>query len=366
MLEQWSLGRSLVVVLVVLIVCGTIPLSVAAQTDGQTGGTVVVEEGETVDSLEAFGGTVVVSGTVTGDVSAVGGDVRVEETGEVGGDLEAAGGSVTIAGTVDGDVDAAAGSLTVTESGTVGGTLVAGAGVVTISGTLDGDAEIGADTIQLGDEAQVAGDLRYDATIEGDTDVVEGELEEDPALGVDGAPMIGPLASWVFAAYVLAANLLVGALLLALFPRFSDGVAGHVAGEPLRSGLVGVGALLGIPIVLIALAISVVGIPLSLFGGLLFALVLWIGFVYGWFAVATWLLSLVGLGNRWLALVVGLVAGAVLSQLPIPVIGEAISLFVLLVGLGAFARALVGRWRHARKREYPRRTGAGTDGPATE
>ncbi|SEH17628.1 protein CcmA, bactofilin family [Natronorubrum sediminis] len=366
MLEQWSPKRGLVVVLVVLIVCGTVPIPVAAQTDGQTGGTVVVEEGETVDSLEAFGGTVVVSGTVTGDVSAVGGDVRVEETGEVGGDLEAAGGSVTIAGTVDGDVDAAAGSLTITESGTVGGTLVAGAGVVTISGTLDGDAEIGADTIQLGDEAQVAGDLRYDATIEGDTDVVEGELEEDPALGVDGAPMIGPLASWVFAAYVLAANLLVGALLLALFPRFSSGVAGHVAGEPLRSGLVGIGVLLGIPIVLIALAISVVGIPLSLFGGLLFALVLWIGFVYGWFAVAAWLLSLVGLGNRWLALVVGLVAGVVLSQLPVPVIGEVISLFVLLVGLGAFARALFGHWRRGRKRESSRRTGARTDRPATE
>lgn len=366
MLEQWSLRRVLVVALVVLIVCSTIPIPVAAQSDGQTGGTVVVEAGETVDSLEAFGGTVVVSGAVTGDVSAVGGDVRVGETGEVRGDLEAAGGSVTIAGTVDGDVDAAAGSLTITDDGTVGGTLMAGAGTATIDGTIDGDAQIGADTIQLGDDASIAGDLRYDGTLEGDTDVVEGELEEDPALGVDGAPMIGPLASWVFAAYVLAANLLVGALLLALFPRFSDGVAGHVAGEPLRSGLAGVGVLLGIPVVLIMLAISVIGIPLSLFGGLLFALVLWIGFVYGWFAVAAWLLSLVGLGNRWLALLVGLVTGAVLSQLPIPVIGEVITLLVLLLGLGALARALFGHWRRARKRELPRRTGARTGQPATE
>ncbi|MFC6766720.1 cell shape determination protein CcmA, partial [Natrinema soli] len=97
-----------VAALVVLVVIGTVPATVAAQSDARTGGTIVVDEGETVDSLEAFGGSVVVRGTVTGDVSAVGGDVRIENTGQVDGDLEAAGGSVMIAGTVDADVNAGA------------------------------------------------------------------------------------------------------------------------------------------------------------------------------------------------------------------------------------------------------------------
>ncbi|WP_226004810.1 bactofilin family protein [Natrinema salinisoli] len=361
-----TVSRLVVVVLVALVVCGTVPATVAGQTDGQTGGTVVVDEGETVDSLEAFGGSVVVRGTVTGDVSAVGGDVRIEQTGSVGGDIDAAGGSVTIAGTVDGDVNVGAGSLTVAESGTVGGTLMAGVGSATIDGTIEGDAEIGAETIRLGETASIAGDLRYDGDLEGNTDAVAGEIQEDPSLGVDVAPTIQPFASWLFTAYVLALNLLVGALLLALFPRFSAGVADRVASGPLRSGLVGLGVLVGIPVLLIALAITVVGIPLSMIGGFVFGLLLWIGTIYGRFAVAAWLLSLVGLGNRWLALVVGLVAGALLSRLPIPIVGEAINLLVLLLGLGALVRGLVGHWRTARGRDRDRRVGPGTDEPTAD
>ncbi|OLZ42398.1 cell shape determination protein CcmA [Natrinema saccharevitans] len=366
MVERATLSRIAVAVLVVLVVCGTVPATVAAQSNGQTGGTVVVEEDETVDSLEAFGGTVVVRGTVTGDVSAVGGDVRIERTGEVGGDLEAAGGSVTVAGTVDGDVDAGAGSLTITEDGTVGGAVTAGVGTVTIDGTIEGDAEIGAETIRLGETASIAGDLRYDGDLEGNTDAVAGEIEADASLGVDVAPTIQPFASWLFTAYALAVNLLLGALLLGLFPRFSDGVADRVASGPLRSGLVGLAALVVIPVLLIALAISVVGLPLSFVGGFVFALLVWVGIIYGRFAIAAWILSLVGLGNRWLALVVGLVAGALLSQLPVPIVGEVIGLIVLLLGLGGLVRGLVGHWRTARGRDRERSVGGGPDEPTAD
>ncbi|OAQ53084.1 cell shape determination protein CcmA [Natrinema mahii] len=358
-------SRLVVAMLVAIVIIGIGPLTVAAQSNGQTGGTVVVEEDETVDSLEAFGGSVVVRGTVTGDVSAVGGDVRIERTGEVGGDLETAGGSVTISGTVDGDVDAGAGSLTITEDGTVGGAVTAGVGTATIDGTIEGDAEIGAETIRLGETASIAGDLRYDGDLEGNTDAVAGAIEEDASLGVDVAPTIQPFASWLFTAYALAVNLLLGALLLGLFPRFSDGVADRVASGPLRSGLVGLAALIGIPVLLIALAISVVGLPLSLVGSFVFALLVWIGIVYGRFAVAAWVLSLVGLGNRWLALVVGLVAGALLSRLPVPIVGEVIGLVVLLLGLGGLVRGLVGGWRTARNRDRER-SAPGSDEPTAD
>ncbi|RZH68885.1 bactofilin family protein [Natrinema altunense] len=357
-------SRLVVIAVVALAVAGTVPVLVAAQSNGQTGGTVVVEEGETVETLEGIGGSVVVRGTVTNDVSAVGGDVRVERTGSVGGDLEAAGGSVTIAGTVDGDVAVGAGSLTIAENGTVGQDLTAGVGSATIDGTIEGDAEIGAETIRLGESASIAGDLRYDGDLEGNTDAVAGDVVEDSSLGVDVAPTIQPFASWLFAAYALAVNLLLGAALLALFPRFSDGVADRVASGPVRSGLVGLLVAVGIPVLLIALAITVIGLPLSLVGGFAFGLLLWVGTIYGRFAVAAWLLSLVRLGNRWLALVVGLVAGAALGRLPIPFVGGVINLLVLLLGLGALVRALYGHWRAGRRRGRDRR--AGPDEPAAE
>lgn len=350
----------LVVTVLVVVVLGTMPLSVAAQSAGQSGGTVVVEEGETVDDLEAFAGTVIVDGTVTGDVSAVAGSVQIN--GEVGGNVEAAAGSVRIDGTVDGDVEAAAGSVEIAEGGTIGGDLSAGAGSVTIDGTLEGNAEIGADTIRLGDEASIVGDLRYDGSLEGNTDAVAGDVTEDSSIAGDLTPTVQPIASWVFAVYALAANLLLGAALLTLFPRFSDGIADRVATDPIRSGAAGLALLVGVPILLVATAITVIGIPLAVVGAFAFAFVVWIGIVYGRYAVAAWLLSAVGFDNRWLALVVGLVGGAVLAL--IPFVGGLLNLVIFLLGLGALAVGLYAHRRTVRERES--RGEIGSDGPTVE
>lgn len=299
---------------------------------------------------------------MTGDVSAVAGDVRIE--GDVEGNLEAVGGSVTIAGTVQGDVEAAGGSVTITEDGVVGGTTSIGAGTVVVDGTLEGDAEIGAETIQLGESASIAGDLRYGGNLQGNTDAVAGDIEQDSSVGVDLAPTIQPIASWLFAAYALVLNLVLGAALLALFPRFSDGVADRVSSAPARSGLAGLGVLVGVPILLIALAITVIGIPFSIVGAFAFVLVVWIGIVYGRFAIGAWLLSLVGVGSRWLALLVGLVIGAALGL--IPIVGGLLNLLVLLLGIGALAVGLYSHWRTARRREREPRRGVGPDGPTTD
>ncbi|AGB35896.1 bactofilin family protein [Natronococcus occultus] len=364
MASETSVRKRLAIVLLVVVLLGAVPTGVVAQSESTVGGTAVVAEDETIDELEAVAGTVVVEGTVTGDVSAAGGDVRIAETGEVGGSLEGAAGSVTIDGTVDGDVGVGAGNVEVGEDATVGGEFTVGAGNAVIDGVLEGDAAIGAETITLGSDAEIAGDLRYDGDLQGNTDAVAGSITEDSTLGVDIAPTLQPLASWLASVYVLALNLLLGAALLALFPRFSDGVADRVSTDPVRTGLVGLGVLVGVPILLVAVAITIVGIPFSIVGGFAFAFVVWIGIVYGRFAVAAWLLSYADLENRWLALVVGLIGGAVLSQ--VPYLGGLVDFLVLLLGLGALAWGLYARRRTARTREPERRDRIGPDEPASD
>ncbi len=364
MVLETSVRKRLAVVLLVVVLLGAVPTGVAAQSESTVGGTVIVGEGETVDGLEAVAGTVVVEGTVTGDVSAAAGDVRIESGGEVGGDLEAAAGSVTIDGSVHGDVDTGAGNVAVGEDGTVGGEFTAGAGNVVVDGTLEGDAAIGAETITLGDTAEIAGDLRYNGDLQGNTDAVAGSISEDPSLGIDIAPTLQPLASWLVSLYTLALNLLLGAALLALFPRFSDGVAERVATDPLRTGAVGFGVLLGVPILLVAAAITIIGIPFSIVGGFAFALVVWIAIVYGRFAVAAWLLSYADLENRWLALVAGLIGGAVLAQLPF--VGGLLNFLILLLGLGALAWGLYAHRRTSGTREPGRQDRIGSDEPASD
>ncbi|TYL39673.1 cell shape determination protein CcmA [Natronococcus pandeyae] len=357
-----SIGARVAIALLVVVLLGTMPASVAAQSDERAGGTIVVEEGETVDEVEAFAGNVIVRGTVTGDVSAFAGNVQID--GEVGGDVEAVSGNVEITGTVDGDVSGAGGNFVVAEDATIGGSLEAGAGTVEIDGTIAGDAAIGAETIRLGENAAIDGDLRYGGTLEGNTDAVAGEITEDSRIGVGLEPTVQPFAEWLFAVYAFVLNLLLGAILLALFPRFSDGVARRVATDPVRTGLAGLGVLVGVPILLVAIAITIIGIPVTVVGAFLFALLVWIGVVYGRFAVAAWLLSYADLENRWLALVVGLLGGALLGQ--IPFVGGLLNFVIFLLGLGALSMGLYGHRRVIQERERDRPSGVEPGGPASD
>ncbi|UTF54533.1 bactofilin family protein [Natronosalvus rutilus] len=339
--------RIVAIAVATLLVLALVPGVALAQSGTGVGGNIVVSEGETVDEVNAVSGNVIVEGTVTGDVNAVSGNVIVAEGGEVRGDVNAVGGTVQIDGRVAGDVAAAAGTLEVGEGGTVDGALEAGAGTVTIDGTVAGDATIGADTITLGESAAIGGNLRYDGDLQGNTDAVAGEITQDSSLGVDLAPVILPLASWIAAAYALAANLLLGVVLLALFPGFSDGVAARVASDPVRTGVIGLAVLIGVPILLFAVALTVIGIPLSLVGALAFAFLVWVGVVYGRFAVAAWALSFADVHNRWLALVVGLVAGALIGL--VPFVGWFLNLLVTLLGLGALVGGLLAHRRRVRQ-----------------
>lgn len=332
-------ARTGVVVLVAaLVVLSVLPGLAAA--DSRVGGTVVVAEGETVDGLSAVSGTVVVRGTVDGTLEAVGGTVVVAESGTVTGDVSVSGGSVQIDGTVGGDVAAAAGAFTLGETGVVEGSLDVGAGTVLVDGTVRGDATVGAERLVLGSTAVVGGDLTVDD---------ETELVRDEGATVSGAvvrsdvggfePVVFRGVDAVFTAWGFVANLLLGALLLLAFPRFSERVAQAVAERPGRTGGAGLVTFVGVPLVLVVLVLSIVGIPIALFLGVPVVVVGgWVAIVYGRFAVAAWALRELGYENRWAALVAGVVGLGLVGL--IPVLGGLVDLVVFLLGLGAVALGL--------------------------
>jgi cytoskeletal protein CcmA (bactofilin family) len=334
--------RALALALVVTLVLSVVPGLAAAET--RTGGTVVVGQNETVrGDLDAFAGSVVIRGTVTGDVNAFGGDVFVAEGARVGGDLKVASGSIRVAGTVDGGVSGAAGDLIVLESGSVG-SLEAGAGTVTIDGTVRGDATVGAERLVVGSAGVVEGDLRYDADRFRNDGTVQGRVVRDRSIsqGPEFEPVSG-FGDAVLSAYGFLVSLLLGGLLLLVFPRFSSRVADRAVGDPVRSGGVGLLALVAVPLALVLFAITIVGIPITVVGALLFAVLAWVGTVYGRFAVGEWLTALVDVENRWLALFVGFLAVAVGVRLPL--IGWLVELLVFLLGLGALALVAYDAYR---------------------
>jgi cytoskeletal protein CcmA (bactofilin family) len=325
----------LVVVVLVSLVSGT-----AAAQEGVRG-TVTVAEGETVSEVNAVAGTIRIDGTVTGDVSGLAGNVVID--GIVEGDVSVATGNLFINGQVGGDVASGAGNVVLGPDSSIGGDLELGAGTVRIDGSVEGDATIGADTIRLGEAATIGGSLRYDGTLEGNREAVAGDIVQDATVSPGLVGDIQPLAQWVFAIYAFLLNLLLGAVLVGLFPGFSARVVDQITDSTGRTALAGLGVCVGILVVLVVTAISIVGLPITVASALAFAFVAWIALVYGRFALGMWLLSYTDVDNRWLGLGVGLLAGAAAAQLPI--VGGLATFLLFVLGLGALSIQLYAQSR---------------------
>jgi len=347
--------RAIALVMVLTIVLAAGPGLAVAET--RAGSTITVGPGETVDGLDVAAATVVVHGTVDGDLSGAAADVRIAESGVVTGDVNVAAASLTIDGDVQGSVSAGVATFRLGDTGVVGGSLDVGAADATLAGQVDGDVAVGADRILVTDSAVLAGSLRYDGDLTQRSGAsVAGDVVRDDSIGQTNFEF-SPIPDGVGAAYGLLANLALGAVLLLAFPGTTRKIASTVADQPVRAGGFGLLAFVAVPIALVALAITIVGIPLTIMGAVLFAFVAWIAVVYGWFATARWTLGRLDVQNDWAALVVGLVAAAIVGF--VPIIGGVLSFVVFLVGLGALALVLDG---YRRDRRQSRR-GTTTDAP---
>ena len=312
-------GTTLAVALLLLV--ATFAGTVAA--DPRFGGNILVRSGQTVGDVEAIGGSVVVRGTVDGDLTGVAGNVLVE-------------------GTVTGNVEMAAGSVTIAESGEVGGDVSVGAGSLVVDGTVLGDVNAGAGDIVLGPDARVAGDFRYDpdASLSGNRDAVEGRIVADDSLitvAIPG-PVVPPI---VFDVWGLLVGLVVGALLLYGAPEFADRVTDLAVDDPLRSGGVGLLAVVAAPVVALLLVITIVGIPLALVGAIVFGLLVWVGSLYGRLAVGAWLADALDQESRVATLLLGFLSVFVVGL--VPILGGLVEILVALLGFGALALVLNGR-----------------------
>lgn len=346
-------SRAVAVLLVGIVLLGAFPGIVAAET--RSGGTVLVGAGETVDEdLDAFGGTVIIRGTVDGDLEAFAGNVFIE--GEVTGDVETASGNVRISGDVGGSVEATAGNIVVEDGASIGGNLQAAGGSVVVAGSVGGDARLAGGSITLADFASVGGDVRYAIGEDGEfnnqgADVGGSTIrEEDLDIGPIQTPQV---PDWTFGVYGFLVNLVLGAVLLLVMPNVSRRVAEQATTQPIRSAGFGLVTLVGIPILLVITLVTIIGIPLALIGGMLFVLLIWIALVYGRFAIGVWLVSYVDEDSRWIALLVGMVAIAIVNAIPVTWIGNLVEFGVLLVGLGAITAVVYQRYRGRREPDEP-------------
>jgi cytoskeletal protein CcmA (bactofilin family) len=308
--------------------------------------------------LFAAGGSVSIATEVRGDAVTAGRDVRIQGpvregdvyaaggrvvvNSEIEHNVRAAGGSVELGpqASVQGNVTLAGGSIQV--NGPVHGYIQANGGRVYLNGPVDGDARVMARTVELGPAARINGKLIYSSRTEVKRDAgaqTNGGVERLPGAGGWRGTGI-----WTFYVIGMLGLMLLAAVLIALLPGTFRRISGDVAARPWFDIGVGLLALVCIPVLIVLLLISFVGVPLALLLASSYLVLLMTGYVTGGIAIGEITLDRFEPSHsaqRSWQIAAGLIGVLVLLLLSrIPFLGGIIAFLSLLIGVGAIMRQL--------------------------
>ena len=365
--------RSFWIVFILLLIASLVAThSTTAKKEGdveKTGKIVVLPKNEVVESdYFAAGSSATISGTVKGDAYIVAGTIDFEGTidgdliaaggvinvrGTVTDDLRLCGGQVIISGDIKGNLTVAGGSVTLTDSANINGSLITaggnvnifgpigdnaiiGAGNLTIGNRIGGNVNAGAGEIKLTSNALIAGDLNYysraKAQIQEGAEV-KGEVSHKIPHEVSPGRVLG--AGFIFyLIFEVISALIVGLLLLKIYPNFVDRVVDIIQVKSLNSLGIGFLGIIVIPVIFLILILTIIGIPLGIIIILPYFIYLYLSKVFVSLFIGRRLLKLFGTSLRsgW-ALLIGLVIFVIVTS--IPFIGGIIYLIFLILGFGA-------------------------------
>ena len=305
--------------------------------------------------LYAAGGVVIISGVINGDILAAGGVVTI--AGEVAQDVRILGGTVDITGDVGGSVSFGAGEVNISESAIIGGSVVGGAGNVVVSGpvakgmkvgagsltlsnSVGGSVETGVDDLRLTPQAQVDGDLIYWSTLNASIDetasisgTVTKKMPVQPSSTRQQEAEINS-AMYGFRIYGFLTALLFGFLFVHFFPKYATDTAAVIAKRPWKSMGYGFLTLVFIPIILVMILVTIVGIPIAMFGTFIYIMYIYLAKFFAMVWVGSYTLDKVKKTNTpKRAFIVGLLVYSILKL--IPVVGFFTTTVFLFAGLGA-------------------------------
>jgi hypothetical protein len=344
--------------------------SVTVGAEETVSGTLVVTAEEitvngVVDGdLIAAGGRIELRGRVTGNVYTAGGDQEIG--GEIAGSLIAMGGDIEVTAAVGGNLYAAAHKLVLGAGGKVRD-LAVGAGTVRIEGAVARDVFAGgrsltfygsvgrhvtswSENFELGPTGSVGGDLEVHVSAEGKLEIapeakIGGERRELRDIELDEEPrhewlqehLIKPL---LFGVAALLAGLVFYGLAPSLFGERVQGGADFG-----RSLGIGVLVLIGAPVAMVCLGITIVGIPLAAIALFAYLTALFVG----WIATgallgnAIWQAEPVDMPQFAKHLATGLLILLLVVQLPYA--GGLLRLAAIVLGLGLLAASLYRSWQ---------------------
>jgi cytoskeletal protein CcmA (bactofilin family) len=297
--------RGMLAALLVAGMCGALMLpGSAAAFETRKGESIEITKEENIKGdILLTGHRIVIDGTVDGDVYAFGQDIEVN--GRITGDLLTGAQTIRVNGVIDGNIRAFVNTLTI--PGTVGRNLMAWAQVVNLDSngkvgrsltsfcqTLGIDGKVGGDVVAFDQSMRIAGAVDGGIHAKGETMTItktaqitgavkfEGDVEARVESGAKLAagPVIytklkhgsheeeGGKSYYFWRLLWSSSFILYGLVMIWLMPKF----AGDCVTSAENAGAsLGLGVLVGIsaPIAAVLACITFVGIPLGIFGFLL-------------------------------------------------------------------------------------------------
>jgi cytoskeletal protein CcmA (bactofilin family) len=247
-----------------------------AKGDNRTGtyyaaGSAVTVDGDVAGDVVCGAQTVVINGSVGGDVLC--GAQTLTINGPVAGSVRAVGQVVTVNGTVGRNITVGAQNFVLGSNAKVSGEVAIGAQTTALNAPIEHAAYIGSESLAL--NSTIGGNLDYASSqaLSIDKSKVGGTVtwhasNTQPARTNAAADRLGMLIYW------LAAALLGALLVIWLAPRLVRSVTGTMIRRWQASLGWGVLALIGGPILLLVVALTVIGLPAALVAGTLWVLAL--------------------------------------------------------------------------------------------
>ncbi len=326
------------------------------------------------DTLMLASETILVEGTVNGDLIAVG--QRVDITGQVSGNIITFAETVTLKGDAGGMVLGAASTFTVEGSASgnlwaagekvnigansqIGGNLTTAAQRVLMQGSVGRDLHAASETVEiegqvdqnlvvagrqlrlLGD-AQVGGNVRFhtsdpDGLHRAESASVMGEVtfEEAPE-GASGGSRYRSIEFYLWKLAYLFGAFVTGLLLLWLLPSMRNIALGSGM-QTFKTACFGLLGMISVPVAALVLGLTIIGLPLAMIAIALWLIALYLAKVLVGAIVGRMLFQ--ADSNSWQSLLAGL--AIVVVAINIPYIGGVIGALVTLVGLGLIVEYLL-------------------------
>lgn len=334
-------------------------------------------------TLVVTGKTLTIDGSIDGDLICVGQTVKIKAA--VTGDILCAGQTVSVSGPVEGNLRIAGQNISISnnvkrntsvfgqhitfskesnvamdtllfgqqleENGTVGRDLISAGQNLQVNGQIGRDVIFNGEQLNLGSSANIFGNVNYTGKQKVLIDpkaTISGSLHEfkpvQPAKSVKPAKVNTPVFRSIKLAGLLV-YLAIGLIFLAFFPKFIEKTTQSVREIPfvlLATGLITIAV---IPIILIFLILTILGIPLAIAGGILFGILLWLSKIIPSIAMGQILIEKIyGKKSTVSPILIGAL-GLILSYIVfnLPIIGWLASFLALFIGLGAFTHLLFYR-----------------------